>query len=123
MKPDTRARTSTVSTAVKRPVYSSHSATTLGIGFATVTAGGDGAEPATGLLSQPPKKCAARQISNNEARLHGCTLLNVAPVEIITPNGRPRQVNFACSVMAVLIARIEQMISCLSFGAARIFVI
>src|SRR5215470_4249457 len=39
MKPETRARTSTVSSAWKRPVYSSHSATTLGIGFATVKAG------------------------------------------------------------------------------------
>src|ERR1700690_3376304 len=53
MKPETRARTSTDSNAVKRPVYSSHSVMVFCSGRATVTGGGGGAAPATGLRSQP----------------------------------------------------------------------
>ena len=52
MKPDTLARTSTVSTAWKRPVYSSHSVMDFCSGWATVTGGGGGAAVAAGL-SQP----------------------------------------------------------------------
>src|SRR5258708_17603965 len=53
MNPDTLARISTVSSAVKRPVYSSHSVMLFCSGCDTVTVGGGGAEPAVGLLSQP----------------------------------------------------------------------
>ena len=59
MKPETRARTSTVSSASKRPVYSSHSVIDFCSGFETVTGGGGGAPPATGLLSQPASTVAA----------------------------------------------------------------
>src|ERR1700686_2964225 len=52
MKPETRARISTVSNGVKRPVYSSHSVMLFCSGCATVTAGGGG-ELAAGLPSQP----------------------------------------------------------------------
>ena len=58
MKPDTRARTSTVATATNRPVYSSHSVIVFCIGFETVTGGGGGAAPAPGLLSQPASRPA-----------------------------------------------------------------
>src|SRR3954471_4166810 len=53
IKPDTRARTSTVATGTNRPVYSSHSVIDFCSGFDTVTGGGGGAALATGLLSQP----------------------------------------------------------------------
>src|SRR5215208_4154719 len=59
MKPETRARTSTVSTAVKRPVNSSHSLMTFCSGRATATEGGGGTELAAGLPSQPTSACAA----------------------------------------------------------------
>src|SRR5262249_33996329 len=65
MKPETRARTSTLSTAVKRPVNSSHSVMTFCTGCATVTDGGGGAEPAAGLRSQPARERAA-----NSSRLN-----------------------------------------------------
>src|SRR5262249_3934116 len=52
-KPETLARTSTVSTAAKRPVYSSHSVMSLCTGRATVTDGAAGAALAAGVLSQP----------------------------------------------------------------------
>ena len=42
MKPETRARISTVSTAVNRPVYSSHSVIIFSSGRETVTGGGGG---------------------------------------------------------------------------------
>ena len=58
MKPETRARTSTVSTAMNRPVYSSHSVIVFCIGRDTVTGGGGGAAPAPGLLSQPASRPA-----------------------------------------------------------------
>src|SRR6476620_4689511 len=57
MKPDTRARTSTVSTAAKRPVYSSHSVILFCSGVATVTDGG-GPDLATGAPSQPATRYA-----------------------------------------------------------------
>src|SRR5215470_9148939 len=60
MKPETRARTSTLSTAVKRPVNSSHSVMTFCTGCATVTDGGGGAAPAAGLRSQPARERAAK---------------------------------------------------------------
>src|SRR5215212_4870121 len=62
-KPDTRARTSTVFIAAKRPVYSSHSVIFFCTGTATVTAGGAGAELAAGLPSQPSIKKPAHRIS------------------------------------------------------------
>ncbi len=65
MKPETRARTSTVSTAVNRPVYSSHSVIVFWSGRATVTGGGEAAVSA-GLRSQPAKPCAARTSRPNE---------------------------------------------------------
>src|SRR5262249_52143812 len=60
MNPETRARTSTCSTAAKRPVYSSHSVIVFCNGWATVTGGGGGAEPVAGLLSQLASACATR---------------------------------------------------------------
>ena len=69
MKPDTRARTSTVSTAAKRPVYSSHSVIVFCSGCETVTGGGGGAAPATGLLSQP-----ASMPANNAATMKTAAL-------------------------------------------------
>src|SRR3954451_6697766 len=59
IKPDTRARTSTVATGTKRPVYSSHSVIDFCSGFETVTGGGGDATPAPGLLSQPAKTAAS----------------------------------------------------------------
>src|SRR5215510_1603784 len=59
MNPETRARTSTLSTAAKRPVNSSHSVMTFCTGCATVTAGGGGAELAAGLRSQPTRERVA----------------------------------------------------------------
>src|SRR5262252_6401217 len=44
MNPETRARTSTCSTATKRPVYSSHSVIVFCSGCATVTGGAGGAQ-------------------------------------------------------------------------------
>src|SRR5262245_687590 len=58
MKPETRERTSTDSTAEKRPVNSFHSVTALCSGFATVTGGGDVAALAAGLPSQPADRLA-----------------------------------------------------------------
>ncbi len=55
MKPETRARTSTVFTATKRPVYSSHSVIASASARETVTAGGCGPALAAGLLSQPAR--------------------------------------------------------------------
>jgi hypothetical protein len=56
-KPDTRARISTVSTAVKRPVYSSHSVIDFWSGFETVTDAGRGAAVLpTGLLSHAARR-------------------------------------------------------------------
>src|ERR1700722_14238081 len=56
MKPETRARISTVSTAVTRPFYSSHSVIIFSSGCETVTGGGVGdALPPTDLLSQPAR--------------------------------------------------------------------
>ena len=65
MKPETLARTSTVSTASKRPVYSSHSVMVFCSGRAATTDGGGGAAPAAGLPSQPTKAWAA---SNRKAK-------------------------------------------------------
>ena len=62
MKPETLARTSTLATAVKRPVYSSHSVTVFCSGRATVTGGGGGAELAAGLPSQPASNWAMSSI-------------------------------------------------------------
>src|SRR5712672_4315350 len=58
MKPETLARTSTVSTAAKRPVYSSHSVIVFCSGLAVVTGGAGGAALVAGLLSHPTSKCA-----------------------------------------------------------------
>src|ERR1700729_1180048 len=63
MKPETRARISTVSTAVNRPVYSSHSVIIFSSGCDTVTGGGGGdALPPTDLPSQGAR-IAARSIA------------------------------------------------------------
>src|ERR1700676_3208370 len=64
MNPETRARISTVSNGVKRPVYSSHSVMLFCSGCATVTAGGGG-EMAAGLPSQPAR---ALGISSRETK-------------------------------------------------------
>src|SRR5258707_9488134 len=58
MKPETLARTSTVSTAAKRPVYSSHSVIGFWSGLAVVTGGAGGAALVAGLLSHPTSMCA-----------------------------------------------------------------
>src|SRR5262245_5822438 len=71
--PDTRARTSTVFTATKRPVYSSHSVIFCCTGFETVTAGSCGAF-AAGLLSQPAKVSAVNRTAHNgNRRIIGCS--------------------------------------------------
>src|SRR5215813_12966037 len=67
MKPETRARTSTLSTATNRPVYSSHSVICFCNGRATVTGGGGGAAPAACLLSQPVSAWAASARKPNKA--------------------------------------------------------
>src|SRR5262245_22868311 len=63
MNPETRARTSTCSTATNRPVYSSHSVIVFCSGCATVTGGGGGAEAAPGRLS--PQLASAWAVSTN----------------------------------------------------------
>src|SRR5258707_9321554 len=68
-KPETLARTQTVSPAANRPVYSSNSVMTLCTGRATVTDGAGGAAVAAGLLSQPTSHDAVtNRESNNNAR-------------------------------------------------------
>src|SRR5258707_12451997 len=80
-KPETLARTSTVSPAANRPVYSSHSVMTLCTGPATVTDGAGGAAVAAGLLSQPTSHdAAANRESNNNARS-----LALPPPHILKP--------------------------------------
>src|SRR5580704_9690860 len=64
MNPETLARISTVSNAVKRPVYSSHSVMLFCSGCATVTLGGGGALEAD-LPSQPASTLA---ISSRETK-------------------------------------------------------
>src|SRR5262245_38056651 len=69
MKPETRARTSTEDTAVKRPVNSSHSVMVVCSGRATVTGGGGGgalAELAAGLPSQAATRQATRSSAPND---------------------------------------------------------
>ena len=78
MKPETRARISTVSNAVKRPVYSSHSVMLFCSGCDTVTAGG-GAELAAGLLSQPASTLAVSiREPKSTMRIMGSFLQHVA---------------------------------------------
>src|SRR5258706_7395396 len=60
MKPETLARTSTVSTAAKRPVYSSHSVIVFCSGLAVVTGGAGGGALVARPLSHPTKMCAVR---------------------------------------------------------------
>src|SRR5215470_19710978 len=79
MKPETRARISTVATAVNRPVYSSHSVIFLCSGCDAVTGGGAGAALAIGLLSQPASRLAA---NSNEIR-------RIARVIGLAPSGLP----------------------------------
>src|SRR5215467_9020043 len=67
MKPETRARTSTLSTATNRPVYSSHSVICFCNGRATVTGGGGGAAPAACLVSQPVSAWATSARKPNKA--------------------------------------------------------
>src|SRR6266700_3615560 len=83
-KPETLARTSTVSTAVKRPVYSSHSVMIFCNGRATVTGGAGGAPEAACLLSQP---------TNHNAMTNREISRNVRPIEFVSvstidPTGR-----------------------------------
>src|SRR5262245_2844318 len=89
MNPETRARTSTCSTATKRPVYSSHSVIVFFSGCATVTGGGGGAEAATGLPSQLASACAmsTRALRGN-TRVIGIGLQHIADhlsVRIVAP--------------------------------------
>src|SRR4051812_15838078 len=63
MYPLTRARTSAISTASSRPVYSSHSITSRRMGLATVTAGG-GNVCATAFSLHPAINSSA---ANNDA--------------------------------------------------------
>ena len=63
--PETRARTSTVSSATNRPTYSSWSTTLRFIGAATVTFGGGGAPRCCGASLQA---ASATGIANNSAR-------------------------------------------------------
>ena len=65
--PEIRARTSTVSTELKRPVYSSHSTTFFSTGFATDTDGGGG----------PPGACACC-FSPQEARTKAAKPMRLA---------------------------------------------
>src|SRR5262245_45666527 len=51
--PETRGRTSTVSTACSRPVNSSHSVTSRSTTFATVTCGGGGGPCCADVCEQP----------------------------------------------------------------------
>src|ERR1700741_1992518 len=66
MKPETRARTSTVSTATNRPVYSSHSVIFFCSGRDTVTGGGACTALATGCESQLHNKCANRNSEHKD---------------------------------------------------------
>src|ERR1700726_3341869 len=72
--PDTRARTSTDSTATKRPTYSSWSAIILLTGLAIVTWGGGGAE-ACGCDWLCPQ--AASAATSGSRIVRRCTDLNV----------------------------------------------
>src|ERR1700730_11111181 len=80
-KPETLARTSTVSTAVKRPVYSSHSVMTFCNGRATVTGGAGGAAEAAGLLSQPANHNAMtnRELSRNARPIEFVSVSRIDP--------------------------------------------
>src|SRR5262249_40828861 len=80
-KPETLARTSTVSTAAKRPVYSSHSVMSFCTGRATVTDGAGGAAVAAGLLSQPISHDA---VMNRESCRNARTIA-VPPLDISNP--------------------------------------
>src|SRR5882757_5704599 len=74
IKPETRARTSTVANATNRPVYSSHSVTLSCKGLDTVTAGNGGAELAD-LSPQPLKARAANRPTDiGIERVIGCPL-------------------------------------------------
>src|SRR5579862_76412 len=78
MKPETLARTSTVSKAVKRPVYSSHSVMLFCSGCATVTVGGGG-ELAAGLRSQPANTLAiSMRETKGTMRFMGSFLQHIA---------------------------------------------
>src|SRR5262252_7219254 len=83
-KPETLARTSTVSTAAKRPVYSSHSVMSFCTGRATVTDGAGGAAVAAGLLSQPTSHDAVmnRQSSRNARTIALPPLHTLNPISL-----------------------------------------
>src|SRR3954462_12414950 len=73
MYPLTRGRTSTLSTASVRPVYSSHSTISFWIGFAAVTGGGGaGACVGAGSLHATIK---AQRTSATRRVCHGCSIL------------------------------------------------
>src|SRR5882724_12400379 len=93
MKPDTRARTSTVATATNRPVYSSHSVIGFCSGLETVTGGGGGAAPAPDLLSQPASKLA-----NNAATIKRRTPV-MGPYFIRENQSRKRQIDLSRSFL------------------------
>src|SRR5258708_35231257 len=86
-KPEALARTSTVSTAAKRPVYSSHSVMSFCTGRATVTDGVGGAAVAAGLLSQLTNHDAVtNRESNNNARSIALPPLHISnPTRLKTP--------------------------------------
>ena len=80
-KPEMRARTSTVSMASNRPVYSSHSTTSFSSGLATETAGGGEAAGAWAAFSlQAVKPSAKSPKTNRAARNFGWPRIRCPPV-------------------------------------------
>ncbi len=91
MKPETRARTSTVATATNRPVYSSHSVMRCCSGLETVTAGSCGPELA-GCWPHPANPMAASpQASIRIARVMDSPVRSAARSVVATAGVRYSQ--------------------------------